>query len=635
MCASPRRTLAASLAVSAVAFLLYRATLLPGVDFGDTASLQSAGGSLEVTPRQSYPLYFALGNLVVWSAGGEPSFGMNLASAIAGALACGMVTALAGMMTGSALAALFSGLLLAGSYTFWSQSIIAEVYALHILMVAGSLAALVWWGSKPESLPRLAVFFGAYALGFGNHLMMVLLGPAAIVYIALRAGARALVAPRVLAVASLMAFLGALQYGWNFLALWTVFPPPDSLGEGLRIFWFDVTKADWRETLVLGVDEYGLSKRWPMYLFDLRQQVGVAGIALAATGVAALGWHNRHLASLVIVGYATALAFAITYNVGDVHVFLVPSHLFVILAAGCGAATVIHALDRLTGTAAVPLTVGLALLALPAWRIADAYPAVDRSSDRRAVEHLERLTAGLSPEHSLLLADLNWQVQNGLDYYVRHLRPDLNVLRAGNRMLSLPVLIQENRAHGREVLLTSGSAGALRAAYGDLFAVEPDSRAPPIPLHQRLNHLEPGTAYVLAVLQPYAWLPADAEEIRLVLAQLSGGRAGPPPEDVYMVVAGETGQPARLVHGSPRPFRTSLRLAGLDMDIRMESWLPIDTMRRAGFGHVIVNGRRGLTLERGVSFVALAPDGRPLLTTYAWGPYEPEARYRITPAGMK
>ena len=29
----------------------------------------------------------------------------------------------------------------------------------------------------------------------------------------------------------------------------------------------------------------------------------------------------------------TALAFAITYNVGDVHVFLLPSHLFVVLAA--------------------------------------------------------------------------------------------------------------------------------------------------------------------------------------------------------------------------------------------------------------------------------------------------------------
>jgi hypothetical protein len=47
--------------VALAAFALYRATLLPGFDFGDTGSFQTIAGSPLITPRDGYPLYFALG----------------------------------------------------------------------------------------------------------------------------------------------------------------------------------------------------------------------------------------------------------------------------------------------------------------------------------------------------------------------------------------------------------------------------------------------------------------------------------------------------------------------------------------------------------------------------------------------
>ena len=46
-----RWPVSAALAVTAVAFALYRATLLPGFDFGDTASFQTMVGSPIITPR--------------------------------------------------------------------------------------------------------------------------------------------------------------------------------------------------------------------------------------------------------------------------------------------------------------------------------------------------------------------------------------------------------------------------------------------------------------------------------------------------------------------------------------------------------------------------------------------------------
>ena len=169
------------------AFLLYHSTLLAGVDFGDTASFQAAIGDLNLSPRQAYPLYFALGNLVAWLAGGEPAFGLNLFSAIAGALAAGVLTLIACELTGSLAAGLVGGLMLASSYTFWTQAIIAEVYALHLLLMGLVLSALLWWDRRPGP-GRLAVVFGLYALSFGNHLMTVLLAPAIVLFIATSPG---------------------------------------------------------------------------------------------------------------------------------------------------------------------------------------------------------------------------------------------------------------------------------------------------------------------------------------------------------------------------------------------------------------------------------------------------------------
>ena len=64
----------------------------------------------------------------------------------------------------------------------------------------------------------------------------------------------------------------------------------------------------------------------------------------------------------------------------------------------------------------------------------------------------------------------------------------------------------------------------------------------------------------------------------------------------------------------------------------MESWLPPDTMRRAGFGHVIANRTHVLTLERGVSVVTLGASGRVVQATYASGLFAPLRRHVLRKA---
>jgi hypothetical protein len=99
-----RRNLAVSAVVAALAFACYHATLLPGLDFGDTAAYQSVVGEWRVSPRQAYPLYFLIANAAYALVGGEPARVLNLLSAVAGALACGATVWLGASLTRSLLA---------------------------------------------------------------------------------------------------------------------------------------------------------------------------------------------------------------------------------------------------------------------------------------------------------------------------------------------------------------------------------------------------------------------------------------------------------------------------------------------------------------------------------------------------
>ena len=72
-----------------------------------------------------------------------------------------------------------------------------------------------------------------------------------------------------------------------------------------------------------------------------------------------------------------------------------------------------------------------------------------------------------------------------------------------------------------------------------------------------------------------------------------------------------------------------MNLSGADVAVRMESWLPFDTIRRMGFGQVVVAHRHTLIVERGVSFAALNLAGQPIQTSY-WGSiFESQPRFLV------
>jgi hypothetical protein len=95
----------------------------------------------------------------------------------------------------------------------------------------------------------------------------------------------------------------------------------------------------------------------------------------------------------------------------------------------------------------------------------------------------------------------------------------------------------------------------------------------------------------------------------------------------FAVVAGTAGRRPTLVERQDRPFRRTVLLDGVDITIRMDSWLEFDTVRRMGFGHVIARRRHTLIVERGVSLVAFDQSGVPFTTAYWANVFAAQPRY--------
>ncbi len=612
--------LSAAAVTATVAFAAYTVTLLPGVDLGDTGGFQAAVLWPETSARRGYPLYYALARpFVATLSAASPARGLNLFSAVTAAAAVGLLAYLAGRITRSAVAGSAAGLLLAFSFTFWTQAIIAEVYALHLALIAACLIALHAYASRPTA-GRLVLFYAVYALSFGNHLAMILLlVPFALCLLSVAPAAAAPWRPKMLLLAAAIACGGALLYLPNLVYVWTSLDAPPGWSDRLSAFWFDTTKADWRESMILGVASAEWRSRVAMWAWDARQQFGLPGIAIAVAGIIRLWRQARPWALLIVVAYAISTVFAFTYNVGDPHVFFLPGHFFTALAAGAAVAP--FGSDR-----AMRWHLLAAVLVLYAgWRAWETWPRVDRHDDQRADLLVARMTAGIDDTSAVLVSGLDWQAENALLYAGRYERSTVAWTRLADIQLHLPFFVADNHRIGRDIVLTANAAAQVVAAYGPHFTMVVDPVPPALPFSQTVASIPDGTPFVLCLLSPHNEV-LDVEDFDLALDSLTGGRAERR-EVPYQMWAGLAGETA-VHHAADRPFRETVSLLGDTFTVQMDGWLPFDTFRRGGFGRVMRGRQAALVVERGVSLVWIAADGRARVA-YAAGLYAPRPRFRI------
>jgi hypothetical protein len=121
----------------------------------------------------------------------------------------------------------------------------------------------------------------------------------------------------------------------------------------------------------------------------------------------------------------------------------------------------------------------------------------------------------------------------------------------------------------------------------------------------------------------------DAGDLSSTIKALTADRMSMLTESDYAAMAGRIGEPPQYIAAASRPFRRAVQIGGVNVEIRMESWLASDTIRRMGFGHVIAARQHTLIVERGVSFVAFDDRGQPSRTAYAANIFAAQTRFVV------
>lgn len=158
-----------------------------------------AGQVLGTAHTPGYPFYTIATYLFARVPLGTLAYRVNLFSAVCGVLSCLCIFWMARRLRVSRLLSAAAALAAATSFPVRSNSVTAEVYTLAALMSALTVLWLMMWADSGR-LRWLYAACAVFSAGFGNHLTIVAILPAALIYGI--AKDRSVLQPRVIATAA-------------------------------------------------------------------------------------------------------------------------------------------------------------------------------------------------------------------------------------------------------------------------------------------------------------------------------------------------------------------------------------------------------------------------------------------------
>src|SRR3989441_8456921 len=209
-----------ALIVSLGALGLYAVTLAPTTQFWDASEYSTTAHALGIPHPPGNPLFVLLAH--AWGLlplGADYARRINLLAAVSSAAAAGFwflvgerwLRPIVAPTGPRRLAAAAGAVVGATAFTVWNQSVANEkVYTVSVLSIALVLWLVVRWGDQPSEGRRdhwLVLIVYLLALTPTNHLIGVRVAPAVLAYV-LATDARALLRPRLLLAAALLAAVG-------------------------------------------------------------------------------------------------------------------------------------------------------------------------------------------------------------------------------------------------------------------------------------------------------------------------------------------------------------------------------------------------------------------------------------------
>jgi hypothetical protein len=434
-------------AIGLIVLALYWITLGDHVGQADTFEFQVIAPQLGIAHPTGYPLFVGLGKLFSLLPAGSLAWRVNLSSALLATVAVWLIYRMIVALTSDRLAAAFAAITLAASPVFWSQAVVAEVYALNALFVALILflslnllsarsktpalhAARQRGASVQNPKSKIYLLFFLFGLAVSHHLTSVILIPAVVITLLL---AR----PR-LSVKSWLAAAGFFFLGltpWLFIYLrWPALHNGQwpTIGEWLN--WIFGLRFGGALNLSLVLDP----TRWGIVARLLIGQFGWAGAALSILGFSVLIRRAWRVAVVTGVTFAGYIFYGLAYNVPDVAVFLIPAFMLMALWIGAAIAFVVEqASARSAALRVTPYAVRKALYLLfallPLWQIAGNFDQANQRGLNADREAWGRYVLALPiPQKAALLVDSEKIAPLYYLQVTENIRPDLDILVLGD-----------------------------------------------------------------------------------------------------------------------------------------------------------------------------------------------------------
>ncbi len=525
-----------------LALVIYLRTLAPSVAymFDDSLEFQLLASRMAIAHPTGYPLYSLLIKLATFLPFGDVAYRVNLVSALSAAgavmftyLAARVLTARffnANNVAGEILTrapAFIAALVLAFGETFWSQAILAEVYALQALLTAVMLWLALRWGMgdkgqgignnrlspnpQPPSLVPIAFFAG---LMLTHHRMSVLLFPALVVYVLLYDPAflkRPLALLKIVAVFALP------------LLLYLYLPIRGTVTSSLDGAYQNTPEGFWNwilgtaYTVFISQNPFNQT-RDAAYYFDLfANDFGGLGVLLAGVGFIALflrAWREWALLALALIAN---LIFVFTYRVADINVFFIPTFVLVALFIAAGLAGLLWLAYYALAPrwAMIASSVGAILLLLLPFALFRAhYSRVDLSNKFDVIDYGRAALSQPLPENATIIGILG---EMSLLRYVQeneNLRPDVETIAADKEEERFKA-IDEALKRDRVVFLTRPLSGIEKrdslTSVGALIQVQSKANRGKAPAPQKVLDADFGDVKLLGYTRD-----ADTEHVARV-----------------------------------------------------------------------------------------------------------------------
>jgi len=428
-------------AVATVATLvIYAATALRGVSFGDWAEMQQVPARLEVPHETGFPLYVLLTKVFSLLPIGSVAFRATLLSATAAAAAVGVLVLIAGRLGVRPVIGVAAGIALAGTATLWEEATYSEMNTLHLFLCALLIhRALVWRDKRRDRDLRLGALFSGLALA--NHLLALSVVPVVILFALAEDRVAILRRPRLVLELALLFALGLSPY--LFIVIRAFTGPPQIYAE-LRTpqgFFDFVTGAQFRIDMQFGTGE-SLAKAWravPDLVAGIERGANAAFSIVPIAGAVVLLRRDRWAGWLLVALVVANVYMFIGYR-GDLPHYLLLTWLILGVWLAVAAEAAVAWLRARLGTGLDEFEFGL--IAVAAIFVVSNWAVHDQSANRLGEAYTQELLDQLPPNAVLLTY---WDTLTALGYVhcIEGRRPDLTIVAADRALTATCDLLTE------------------------------------------------------------------------------------------------------------------------------------------------------------------------------------------------